>query len=99
MQVVAVSNSSSGGCGARASGSCPADADGTVMENGEPNGHEQEVSPLKRILLRVIPELEDELETVINVFDPWARDRSEYYSLQWVARKGAEADPAFADVQ
>ena len=55
--------------------------DGTVMEKGEPNGHEQEVSPLKRILLRVIPELEQELTHVVNAFDPWARDRGTYYSL------------------
>jgi hypothetical protein len=29
------------------------------------------------------------------VFDPWARDRGEYYSLQWKSRPGAETDPAF----
>jgi len=70
--------------------------DGKVMETGEPNGHEQEVSPLKRILLRAIPELKGELETVINVFDPWARDRGDYYTLEWAPRPGAEADEAFA---
>ncbi len=70
-----------------------------MMEKGKPNGHAQEVSPLKRILQRTLPELKEELAHVVNVFDPWARDRGEYYSLQWVARKGAEADPAFADVQ
>jgi hypothetical protein len=32
---------------------------------------------------------------VTNTFDPWARDRGEYYSLQWKPRNGAEADPAF----
>ncbi len=64
-------------------------------EKGEPNGHKQEVSPLKRILLRTIPELEDELETVVNAFDPWARDRGEYYSLAWKPRAGAETDEAF----
>jgi hypothetical protein len=69
--------------------------DGKVMEKGKPNGHELEVSPLKRILLRTIPELKQELEPVINAFDPWARDRGEYYSLQWKPRPGAEADEAF----
>jgi hypothetical protein len=70
--------------------------DGKVMEKGEPNGHEQEVSPLKRILLRAIPALEDELESVVNAFDPWARDRGDYYTLAWKPRPGAEADEAFA---
>src|SRR5262249_60404064 len=31
--------------------------DGKVMEKGTPNGHEGEVSPLKRVLLRAMPEL------------------------------------------
>jgi Animal haem peroxidase len=70
--------------------------DGTVMEDGEPNGHKQEVLPMKRVLLRVMPELKDELKTVVNAFDPWARDRGEYYTLDWKPRKGAESDPAFA---
>jgi hypothetical protein len=65
------------------------------MEQGEPNGHKQPVSPLKRVLLRNIPELEQELKPVVNVFDPWARDRGKYYSLEWKARPGAESDPAF----
>ena len=65
------------------------------MEKGRPNGHEMEISPLKRVLLRTIPELKAELDPVINVFDPWARDRGEYYSLQWRPRRGAESDPAF----
>jgi hypothetical protein len=69
--------------------------DGTVMEDGEPNGHKQEVLPMKRVLLRVMPELKDELKTVVNAFDPWARDLGEYYSLAWKPRKGAESDPAF----
>lgn len=30
-----------------------------------------------------------------NVFDPWARDRGEYYTLEWRARAGAESDEAF----
>jgi hypothetical protein len=60
------------------------------------NGHKNEpVSPLKRILLRVMPELKPELDTVINAFDPWARDRGDYYSLTWKPRKGAESDEAF----
>jgi len=36
-----------------------------------------------------------ELDHVVNAFDPWARDRGEYYSLDWKARKGAEPDVAF----
>jgi hypothetical protein len=66
------------------------------MEQGTPNGHEQPASPLKRILQRTVPELEPELRHVVNVFDPWARDRGEYYSLAWKARQGAEDDEAFA---
>jgi hypothetical protein len=58
-----------------------------------------EVSPLKRVLLRTIPELAPELDAVINAFDPWARDRGEYYSLQWKPRPGAESDPAFKDAR
>jgi hypothetical protein len=69
--------------------------DGKVMEKGTPNGHEVEVSPLKRVLLRAIPELAQELEHVVNVFDPWARDRGEYYSLDWKPRPDAKSDPAF----
>jgi len=69
--------------------------DGKVMEKGEPNGHRSEVSPLKRVLLRATPELAPELEHVVNAFDPWARDRDRYYSLQWKPRQGAESDPAF----
>jgi len=69
--------------------------DGKVMEKGRPNGHEMEISPLKRVLLRTIPELKAELEPVINAFDPWARDRGEYYSLQWKPRRGAENDVSF----
>lgn len=65
------------------------------MEKGAPNGHSQPVSPLKRILLRVMPELAPELASVVNCFDPWARDRGEYYSLDWKPRPGAESDEAF----
>ena len=71
--------------------------DGKIMEKGTPNGHKVEVSPLKRVLQRTIPELRPELEHVVNAFDPWARDRGEYYSVRWAPRKGAEADPAFQD--
>jgi hypothetical protein len=70
--------------------------DGKVMERGEPNGHQQEVSPMKRVLLRTMPELRDELELVVNAFDPWARERGEYYTLAWKPRPGAEDDEAFA---
>ena len=68
---------------------------GKVMEKGRPNGHTQEVSPLKRVLLRTMPELAGELDSVVNAFDPWARDRGRYYSLQWKPRPGAESDEAF----
>jgi len=61
------------------------------------NGHRNEpVSPLKRVLLRTMPELAPELAPVINAFDPWARDRGRYYSLEWKPRAGAESDPSFA---
>ena len=65
------------------------------IEKGTPNGHVQPVSPMKRVLLRNIPELQAELDPVVNAFDPWARDRGEYYSLAWKPRKGAETDDAF----
>ncbi|HRO55517.1 MAG TPA: hypothetical protein PK667_11095 [Nitrosomonas europaea] len=32
---------------------------------------------------------------VVNLFDPWARDRGEYYSTQWKPRRGAEGDEVF----
>ena len=67
-----------------------------MIEKGLPNGHKQPVSPLKRVLLRNIPELSTELEHVVNAFDPWARDRSQYYSLDWKPRPGAETDSAFS---
>ena len=69
----------------------------TVAIESQPiNGHtDQPVSPLKRVLLRVMPELAGELAPVANAFDPWARDRGEYYSLAWKPRKGAEGDEAF----
>jgi hypothetical protein len=72
--------------------------DGKVMEQGTPNNHEQEVAPLKRVLLRTMPELAAELGPVVNTFDPWARDRGTYYSLEWKPRPGAESDEAFAPV-
>ena len=69
-------------------------------EPGAPNGHAmQEVAPLKRVLLRTVPELAAQLEGVINTFDPWARNRGEYYCLDWKPRTGAESDPAFAGWQ
>jgi hypothetical protein len=69
--------------------------EGRIMEKGKSNGHEMEVSPLKRVLLRTVPELRAELEPVVNMFDPWARNRGEYYALQWKPRPGAESDEAF----
>jgi len=71
--------------------------EGKMMEKGKPNDHDMEVSPLKRVLLRTMPELAAELESVVNVFDPWARDRGEYYSLAWKPRPGAESDEAFRE--
>ena len=71
--------------------------DGKQMERGKPNGHQMEVSPLKRVLTRTIPELKAELEPVVNIFDPWARNRGTYYSLQWKPRPGAETDTAFKE--
>jgi hypothetical protein len=68
---------------------------GKVREPGAPGGRTAEVSPLKRVLLRTIPELGPVLARVVNVFDPWARDRGAYYSLAWRPRVGAEADEAF----
>ena len=59
------------------------------------NGHEVAVSPLKRVLMRNLPDLRDELTHVVNAFDPWARDRGEYYSLQWTARSDATKDSSF----
>jgi len=59
------------------------------------NGHQLQVSPLKRLLLRNTPELKNELMHVVNIFDPWARDRGEYYSLQWTPRADARSDSAF----
>jgi hypothetical protein len=70
--------------------------DGKVMEKKKTNGHEVEVSPLKRVLLRTMPELGPELDHVINAFDPWARDRDAYYALQWKPRQGAESDESFS---
>lgn len=59
------------------------------------NGHKVPVSAMKRVLMRNIPELREELLPIVNAFDPWARDRGKYYSLAWKPRKGAESDPAF----
>jgi hypothetical protein len=71
--------------------------DGAIMEELPSNGHRMEVSPLKRVLQRTIPEIAGELDGVVNAFDPWARDRGEYYSLEWKPRPGAEADVSFAE--
>jgi hypothetical protein len=66
-----------------------------MIEQGAPNGHVQPVSPMKRMLMRNIPELTPELQNVVNAFDPWARDRGKYYSLAWKPRPGAESDDSF----
>jgi hypothetical protein len=68
---------------------------GVLKEKSKANGHETPVSPLKRVLQRTIPELKAELDPVVNVFDPWARDRGAYYSLKWKPRPGAESDVVF----
>src|SRR5258706_12032086 len=69
-----------------------------LMEKGPSNGHPpRAVSAFKRVLLRTVPELRAELDTVVNAFDPWARNRGEYYSLKWKARPGAESDDAFKE--
>jgi hypothetical protein len=73
------------------------DGSRACLEPGEINGHKMAVTPLKRLLLRNIPELTDELMQVRNAFDPWARDRGEYYSLTWKPRRGAESAPAFTE--
>jgi hypothetical protein len=66
---------------------------GKQVEPVESNGHAMEMSPLKRVLLRTIPELRSELQRVVNVFDPWERDRGEYYSVEWKLKKGAGLNP------
>jgi hypothetical protein len=68
------------------------------MEKGKDNGHEQVMLPMKRVLLRTMPELKQELDSVVNAFDPWARDRKAdgaYYSVRWTPRADAKDDPAF----
>lgn len=71
--------------------------DTMVCNEPEPsNGHTVMVSPMKRLMMRNIPQLRDELMHVVNVFDPWARDRGEYYSLDWQPRADAKSDPAFS---
>jgi hypothetical protein len=42
-----------------------------------------------------MPELSAELAPVINAFDPWARNRGDYYTLEWKPRPGAENDDSF----
>ncbi len=76
----------------------PEDREGRGRNCYEPeksNGHHALVSPLKRLLLRNVPELQQELRQVINVFDPWARDRGEFYDIRWRPRPDAAQDPAF----
>ena len=69
--------------------------DGKQMETELYNGYEVEISPLKRIMLRTMPELSEQLAGVMNVFDPWARDNGEYYSLEWKPKSGAASDESF----
>ncbi|NNE52103.1 MAG: oxygenase [Sulfitobacter sp.] len=65
------------------------------MEKGKVNGHRIEVLPLKRILMRNLPGLRDQLEPVKNAFDPWARARGEYFDTSWKPIPSAKRDPAF----
>ncbi len=60
------------------------------------NGHAIQVAPLKRLLMRNVPALRPELLHVKNSFDPWARDRGDYYDLAWKPRPDAVSDPAFS---
>lgn len=69
---------------------------GKQWEKGEPNGERREIMPLKRVMLRAIPELAPELDKVVNSFDPWARDRGDYYTLDWKPRSDATHDEAFS---
>ena len=73
------------------------DGSKACLEPEKVNGHIMDVSPLKRLLIRNIPELKAELLHVKNVFDPWARDRGDYYSIAWKPRRDAASDPAFAE--
>jgi hypothetical protein len=57
--------------------------------------HKVHPSPLKCVLMRTIPELEPELAHLVNAFDPWARDRGDYYDLEWKPREDAKSDEAF----
>lgn len=68
---------------------------GKQWEEEAVNGERREVTPLKRVLMRTIPELTPELEKMVNGFDPWARERGEYYSLEWKPRPDAATDEAF----
>ena len=73
----------------------PGDGSSTCNEPVKSNNHKIQVSPLKRALMRNVPELRDELLHVVNAFDPWARDRGKYYSPEWVPRGDAVSDSAF----
>ncbi len=66
---------------------------GTGLFQKIKDGHTQ----VKRILLRNISILAPELETAVNAFDPWARDRSQYYSIAWKLRPRAESDDSFKE--
>lgn len=71
--------------------------DGKQMEPELYNGHKVEVSPLKRIMQRTMPEISEQLVGVMNVFDPWARDKGEYYSLEWKPKASAVTDESFKE--
>ena len=65
------------------------------MEQGKVNGHRIEVLPLKRLLMRNLPGLHDQLAPIKNAFDPWARDRGSYFETEWKPIPSARRDPAF----
>jgi Animal haem peroxidase len=65
------------------------------FEPGLYNGHKVEISPLKRLMLRAMPELSSQLADVRNIFDPWSRDIGDYYSLQWKPTPSAASDESF----
>ena len=52
------------------------------MARGTPNGHAVQVPPLKRLLLRTLPELKPEINHGVNSVDPWGRDRGDDDSLR-----------------
>jgi hypothetical protein len=64
--------------------------DGKLVERGKPNGHTVEVSPLKRVLLRNVPELNQALAPVVNAFrSVGARSRQLLFAAMEAAPRSA----------